>query len=219
MWLLGAVQVFAKRLRAQPSAHWHRRLGYAFLLLWSLVVGPTSAYLSLTISARGLAGALGSALLLEITLLSYYFLFLAWRVARRRRHGAASLRLHGRLMSLGILTTMALLVQRVAAFGCLIARRVACAQLQRLGVAHWPHLLRAYGSDEHIFDATMLLTAGGLLALADGPRAHYRVFYIGDEEVEEVFGAAEMSTRERWAWRLRWPAYLLARACATWTRV
>lgn len=75
-------------------------------------MGPTSAYLSLVIKGVPPLGTLGSIILMDVTFLSYYFFYRAWCVARARLNGGHSLVLHGRLMGLGILTTMSLLGQR-----------------------------------------------------------------------------------------------------------
>ena len=50
-------------------------------------------------------------MLCDITFLSYYMFYRAWRVARLRKQGSKSLQLHGNLMGLGLIGTMAMLPQ------------------------------------------------------------------------------------------------------------
>ena len=91
----------------------HRALGYAFLALWTFVVCPTSAYLSLQIQGDTIWGTLAVVTLLDVTFLSAYTFYRGWRLARRRRRGEHSLTLHGNLMGLGLLGTMSQIPQRL----------------------------------------------------------------------------------------------------------
>ena len=55
MWCLGGVQMCAKSMRKHyPAAH--RATGIAFLLTWSLFVGPTAFYLSLLVRGDSIFG-------------------------------------------------------------------------------------------------------------------------------------------------------------------
>ena len=135
MWALGMIQLLNKRLRAtRPRLHralgvvflldWAFVVGPTSLTsrlnracptlsppnpkLQSLRRMPrvdSSFYLSLSIQGDSLFGTLASVVLCDVTLLSYYFFWRAWRVARERRQGDHSLALHGNLMGMGIVTT------------------------------------------------------------------------------------------------------------------
>ena len=238
MWALAFEQIVGGRIRREwPAAH--RACGRLFLALWYLAVGPTSAYLSLTIQVPGLMGTLACAILLDVTLLAYYFFHVAWRVARVRERGAESLRLHGRLMVLGVLMTMVLLVQRGSAFGLLALRNAALFCLDAgyegrgggsggsvggssglmsgdsrvLWLADW---LRATVTNENVFGVTMVVTGCGFLMLMDGPRSRLAWWHLSEQDAEEIAapGGARLSMADRWRWRLRFAAYLVARSVA-----
>lgn len=121
MWMLGGVQMSARWMRVSyPSAH--RALGYAFLVLWACVVGPSAMFLSLCIRGESYLGTLASVTLLDVTCMAYYIFWRAWRVARLREQGSRSMQLHGNLMAMACLMTMAQLPQRLIQL-VLIVRR------------------------------------------------------------------------------------------------
>uniref|UniRef100_A0A7S3TIF4 Uncharacterized protein n=2 Tax=Emiliania huxleyi TaxID=2903 RepID=A0A7S3TIF4_EMIHU len=140
MWLLGGVQMCGGWLRREHPAL-HRVMGYCFLLCWALFVGPTACYLSLLVRGDSLFGTLSSLTLLDVTFLSYYCFFRAWRVARLRSQGARSLQLHGNLMGLGCLGTMSQLPQRFFQVH-FVALRWICVRL--LGLVSPPHAVEVF---------------------------------------------------------------------------
>eukprot|EP00439_Symbiodinium_sp_Y106_P033158 s3948_g3.t5 len=95
MWSLAAVQVLGEQLRRRRDLAWiHRLAGQAMLLLFFLVVLPTSLYLSALqhLGDRGpkhprridvLAPAV-AAVLLDTAFCTAFFLYRGWRVARLR---------------------------------------------------------------------------------------------------------------------------------------
>ena len=220
MWVFGASQVLLRPLRKGRLAWVHRSCGYAFLMLWVAIVGPTSFYLSLVIKGEPPLGTLGSIILLDVTFLSYYFFFRAWRVARERLSGAHSLMLHGRLMSLGLLTTMSLLGQRMFVFTAVAARTAAVLLLRRM-----PHsaaeslasLLESVVSDKALFGVSLMFTGAGYLGFVDGPRSPWLDWGFSKADEHEMYGG-EARADHRWRWRCRLLVYLVARGMLEWWR-
>jgi hypothetical protein len=225
MWILGAVQVCVKRLRRPPHAWVHRFCGQVFVGLWLFIVGPTSYYLSAVIKApSSVVGTLSSVLLMDYATLSYFFFLRALTVARRRKSGPRSLALHGQLMRLGYLATMALLGQRQFILMLLALRGVISAAAPVLdgsgplpisapwlaAAARW--VAGVALSNETLWCVSMTGAAGAAVALCDGPRTCWlgREFDHGivERERDEAFGALG---RWRWAWRSRWVLYALLR--------
>lgn len=231
MWGLGSVQLLGKGLRrARPKLH--RALGLLFLLDWALLCGPTSFYLSLYLRTNTLLGTLGSLTLLDVTALSYYFFWRAWRVARARAQGVRSLQLHGNLMGFGVIGTMNQLPQRFFMAVMLLARAAARTALLWLGARPAAAALRDSVTDEAIFGLSMLLGPCIVLMLVDGPRTRVaRRSAEGTALRQTLWGASEVDEREmyaydvearatRWRWRARIAVYALARGLVTdwWTR-
>lgn len=220
MWVFGASQVLLRPLRKGRLAWVHRMCGYAFLMLWVAIVGPTSFYLSLVIKGEPPLGTLGSIILLDVTFLSYYFFFRAWRVVRERLSGAHSLMLHGRLMSLGLLTTMSLLGQRMFVFTAVAARTTAVLLLRRV-----PHsdaealasLLESVVSDKALFGISLMVTGAGYLGFVDGPRSPWLDWGFSKADEREMYGG-EARADHRWRWRCRLLVYLVARGTLEWWR-
>ena len=238
MWALGAVQLMGKRLR-RTWPRVHRLSGAVFLLDWALIVGPTSFYLSLVIRGDSLFGTLASMSLLDVTFLSYYFFWRAFRVARERDRtpgsakGARSLQLHGNLMGFGTMATMNQLPQRAIMLS-LMAIREATHWLLR-HVVHVPGgaaLVREWLTDPTMFGLSMYLGPAVTLAMIDGPRTPWFHQTAEKNSLRDVFwGSSEAEEREmypyevdacamRWRWRSRVLVFALARGAATswWSR-
>ena len=231
MWLLGAVQIVLGWLRRGRHAWIHRTLGYLFLGLWVLFVGPTSAYLSLMIQADTIWGTPASTTLLDVTAMSYYTFYRAWRVARLRRRGTHSLKLHGNLMSLGCLVTMAQIPQRLLMLLLLAMRECVTWPLHLMGQRDLALALRQAVTEQTIFSFSMMLGSLGSLVLIDGPRGTWakmfggktpdpRVFGDSHEDESEMYAYDVTACHERWKWRARLLVYAIARGWATawWSR-
>jgi len=215
MWAIGAVQVLAKTLRVGPRARQHRLFGYVFLLVYWIVVWPTSFWLGLNQRIEH-GGPIVTAILLEIVVSSGYFFWRAFRVVRLRRRGTISLVLHGKLMRCGLVMTMAILPQRL---------------IQLVLTSFWwvAYLTRVYvckpifGSEStncvasanlqgHQMNYTysMIVTSIGFVVcghIKEGPRGRIWRQYLGDEHLEEAYGSLKASSLERGAWLARWPIY------------
>jgi len=187
MWSLGAVQVVWERARRSPELVWaHRRMGQAMLLVFFVVVFPTSLYLTFRQRVDWLSTGVG-AVLLDTAFCTAYFLYRGWRVVRRRRTSKA-LGLHGRLMQCGVLMSMSILPQRFL-------------QL---------YLTAQFKAHQLNYSISILVTAILFVVFGhflDGPRGGIWMACIGREHCEEAYGSAVPSAAERWAWRLRWVAY------------
>lgn len=229
MWMLGGCQMSARFLRkSYPSLH--KVFGYGFLALWMLVVGPSAAILSLLVEGDSVLGTLSAVTLLDVTFLSYFLFYRAWRVARRREQGAHSLNLHGQLMGLGCLCTMAQLPQRAIQAALIACRATVVAPLELL---HWhgtAHLLRYWWSDQGIFGASMAMGNFFILTLVDGPRTAFLKRKTAKWWSDTMYGQSERDememwdydvgdARTRWRWRARFAAYAIARGIVTggWT--
>ena len=183
----------------------HRLSGAVFLLDWALIVGPTSFYLSLVIRGDSLFGTLASMSLLDVTFLSYYFFWRAFRVARERDRtpgsakGARSLQLHGNLMGFGTMATMNQLPQRAIMLS-LMAIREATHWLLR-HVVHVPGgaaLVREWLTDPTMFGLSMYLGPAVTLAMIDGPRTPWFHQTAEKNSLRDVFwGSSEAEERER----------------------
>jgi hypothetical protein len=238
MWALGAVQLMGKRLR-RTWPRVHRLSGAIFLLDWALVVGPTSFYLSLVIRGDGLFGTVASMSLLDVTFLSYYFFYRAWRVARERDRtpgsakGARSLQMHGNLMGFGTLATMNQLPQRVFMLLLMAIRELAYLLLRHvIGSPGGAILVREWLTDPAMFGLSMFLGPIVTLATIDGPRTPwfrkasvrnplYHVFWgASDAEEREMYPYEAEACAARWRWRSRVLVFALARGAATswWSR-
>ena len=188
--------------------------------MWVAIVGPTSFYLSLVIQGDPPLGTLGSIVLLDVTFLSYYFFFRAWRVAREQLSGAHSLMLHGRLMSLGLLTTMSLLGQRMFVFAAVAARTAALLLLRRMpaaAAATLASLIESVLSDKAIFGISLMVTGAGYLGFVDGPRSPWLDWGFSKADEREMYGG-EARADHRWRWRSRLLVFLVARGTLDWWR-
>ncbi|CAL1139846.1 unnamed protein product [Cladocopium goreaui] len=113
MWILAAVQIrIETRKRQSPALH--RLTGVVMLLLFFLIVFPSSLYLSALQRIEYWAPAV-AAVLLDTAGCTAFFLYRGWRVARLRAT-SESLALHGRLMQCGVMMSMAILPQRFLQF-------------------------------------------------------------------------------------------------------
>jgi len=227
MWVLGAGQFLLKPFRRGRLAWIHRTMGLAFLLLWFLVAGPTAAYLSL-FTGNGLRQAqimmaIFSAVSLETTVWAYYCFWRAWRVARCRANGAASIKLHNKLMACGIFFTMTILYQRPLQF-CVIGLRhllllLAASLDETLVWTRWAMEGLALTVLDHNvgLSVTTLLFGWFQLYLLDGPRSWVVSSVLGlrNVEVEEAFGSKEPGPWELMMWRLRLPVYICLRGIVT----
>lgn len=191
MWALGAMQIFCERTRKHPESAWrHRRAGEAMLGLFFATVLPTSLYLTVLQRIDYLSPAVG-AVLLDTAFCTTYFLLRGWRVGRLRR-SAKSMSLHGRLMQCGVVMSMSILPQR-------LLQLYLTMQLK----------------DYHQLNYTISIMVTSVLFVLfghflDGPRGGVWLASIGAENAEEAYGSARAGPLERWAWRLRWLAYMAA---------
>ena len=229
MWLLGAVQTLGKGLRrSRPKLH--RTLGAIFLLDWALIVGPTALYLSLYIQGDSMFGTLSAMILCDVTLLSYYFFWRAWRVARERVRGARSLQLHGNLMGMGMLGTMSQLPQRIFMLLILLSRKSITDSMlyfhcdkAAAGLSYWV-------TDQFAFGLSMVLGGAIVLFAVDGPRTEHmnkgclprEKYPLRDgmygESVEdelEMYNYDVTKSSVRWRWRMRLAVYFVARGVVT----
>ncbi|CAJ1350180.1 unnamed protein product, partial [Effrenium voratum] len=111
MWILALVQIKGENLRKRMHTAWvHRWAGKVMLLVFFLLVLPTSLYLSALQKIDYLAPAV-AAVLLDTAFCTAFFLYRGWRVARLRLT-PKSLALHGKLMQCGVMMSMAILPQR-----------------------------------------------------------------------------------------------------------
>eukprot|EP00933_Yihiella_yeosuensis_P027516 TRINITY_DN2140_c1_g1_i1.p1 TRINITY_DN2140_c1_g1~~TRINITY_DN2140_c1_g1_i1.p1 ORF type:complete len:355 (+),score=30.64 TRINITY_DN2140_c1_g1_i1:29-1066(+) len=189
MWCMGAVQVFGENLRKSAATAWiHRLTGRLFLLLFFIIVFPTSLYLTAFQRIDYLAPAVG-AVLLDTGFCTAYFLYRGWRVARLRL-SQKSLTLHGRLMQCGIVMSMSILPQR-------LLQLYLSIQLQN-------HPQVNYSAS--ILVTSILFVLFG--HFKEGPRGGIWMTCIGLENAEEAFGSARPSMVEVWFWKLRWLMYM-----------
>lgn len=229
MWLLGAVQALGKGLRrSRPKLH--RALGVVFLLDWALIVGPTALYLSLYIQGDSMFGTLSAMVLCDVTLLSYYFFWRAWRVARERVRGAKSLQLHGNLMGMGMLGTMSQLPQRLFMLIILFIRKSISESLLYFHCDRAAAGLRYWVTDQFAFGLSMVLGGAIVLFAVDGPRTEYmnkgclprekyplREGMFGEtvEDELEMYPYDVTKPSVRWKWRTRLFVYFVARGVVT----
>lgn len=190
MWAMAAVQVWGEQLRKRPETAWiHRRTGQIFLLLFFSVIFPTSLYLSALQRIDHFAPAV-AAVLLDTAFCTMYFLFRGWRVARLRST-PRSLSLHGKLMQCGVMMSMSILPQRLLQFYL---------------------TMQVKGHYQMNYSLSILVTSILFVLFGhfkDGARGGIWLNCIGTENAEEAFGSLRASAPERWAWRLRWLAYVL----------
>lgn len=221
-WLLGAEQVFMKDWRQGHLAIVHRAAGYVFILLFVLIVGPTSFYLSLCLRGK-YGGLLVSCMLIDVTVLSYYFFWRALQVARHRRRGSASLANHGRLMKCGLLMTMFQVPQRALMSGLLVIKKMLLSfrdvfdSYSTVDSSSGSPLDVLILSDQSVYTISMayysivILTIGGSCShLVIGPRSVLWADLIGAANHDEAYGSKEVGVFEAWAWRLRWLVYASA---------
>ena len=237
LWLLGALQMLGRRSLRESHPAVHKATGYLFLMTWALLVAPTSFYLSLLVQADAYTGTLCTMVLLDVTLLSGYFFWRAWRVARLRDSGRHSLALHAKLMSLGLFGTMSQLPQRCIML-LLMALRAVWATLGSHGASNNVHGRdRApVVSDAALFSISMISSQAIFLFFLDGPRSPWirrRIRHSMEGGLAEttLWGASERDEYEmyaydpltpsaRWKWRSRIVVYALARGAVTgwWAR-
>eukprot|EP00439_Symbiodinium_sp_Y106_P032204 s3948_g3.t2 len=200
MWSLAAVQVLGEQLRRRRDLAWiHRLAGQAMLLLFFLVVLPTSLYLSALqhLGDRGpkhprridvLAPAV-AAVLLDTAFCTAFFLYRGWRVARLRA-SSKSIAVHGKLMQCGTMMSMAILPQR-------FLQLYLTMQLK--------------GHHQVNYSASILVTSILFFVFGHfqkGPRGFIWMNCIGSDNAEEAFGSRHASPLEQWSWKLRWLAYV-----------
>jgi len=189
MWSLAAVQVLGEQLRRRRDLAWiHRLAGQAMLLLFFLVVLPTSLYLSALQRIDVLAPAV-AAVLLDTAFCTAFFLYRGWRVARLRA-SSKSIAVHGKLMQCGTMMSMAILPQR-------FLQLYLTMQLK--------------GHHQVNYSASILVTSILFFVFGHfqkGPRGFIWMNCIGSDNAEEAFGSRHASPLEQWSWKLRWLAYV-----------
>lgn len=222
LWVFGSIQMLAWPLRRGWLKIFHKVFGYACLLIWAFVVGPTSFYLSLFIKAGSLLGAFASIVLLDVTFTTYYMFWRAWRVVRERRQAERSILLHGNLMALGLLGTMTQLPQRLLQF-TLVTIRAVCVFVLRSAQLPWAAAtLERLVSHPFLFGISLVI--GNLVSLffIDGPRSSFlkanatedqRVVFWGktQRDEDELYPYDLTNCRVRWQWRARFAVFCLAR--------
>ena len=198
LWILGTLNTLVPVFRRRQELRFiHKGIGYAFLSLWMLVVGPTSAYLSLCIRADPIFGHFASVVLLDVTFLTYYFFWRAWRVARERRQGQCSLALHGNLMALGLMGSMSQLPQRGIQLAMILVRALVLACLRWMGLPHAAEQVAQVLSHQLLLGQSMLAGNIYIIVLIDGPRGpilkrpeqsseEFRVSVCGETDADEA---------------------------------
>lgn len=187
MWILAAVQIrIETRKRQSPAVH--RCTGTVMLLLFFLIVFPSSLYLSALQRIEYWAPAV-AAVLLDTAGCTAFFLYRGWRVARLRAT-SESLALHGRLMQCGVMMSMAILPQRFLQFYLSMQFRTFPQVNYSASILVTSVLFFVYG---HFFE---------------GPRGRIWAQCIGAEHLEEAFGSRQPSMWERYMWKFRWLAYV-----------
>ena len=228
LWLFGSVNTLAPSLRKNKELTCiHKGIGYAFLGLWALIVGPTSMYLSLKVRGDPIFGTLASVVLLDVTFLTYYYFWRAWRCARERRQDARSLALHGNLMALGLLGTMSQIPQRVIQLLLIGLRAGVLTLLSGIDSPTAALTLGKTLSHEVLFGQSMLAGNIFMIVLVDGPRTEFlkdpkqytrelRVSLYGetDADEQEMYPYDLSNPRVRWQWRARIVTYFLLRGAA-----
>lgn len=187
MWLLAAVQIRVET-RKRQTAQLHRLTGMGMLLLFFVIVFPSSLYLSALQRIEYWAPAV-AAVLLDTAGCTAFFLYRGWRVARLRSSPQA-LQLHGRLMQCGVMMSMAILPQRFLQFYLSMQLRMSHQVNYSASILVTSILFFIYG---HFFE---------------GPRGRIWVQCIGAENLEEAFGSRHPSMWEKYLWKFRWLAYV-----------
>eukprot|EP00746_Dinoflagellata_sp_MGD_P037501 gnl/MRDRNA2_/MRDRNA2_190132_c0_seq1.p1 gnl/MRDRNA2_/MRDRNA2_190132_c0~~gnl/MRDRNA2_/MRDRNA2_190132_c0_seq1.p1 ORF type:complete len:357 (-),score=43.13 gnl/MRDRNA2_/MRDRNA2_190132_c0_seq1:5-1075(-) len=214
-WCTGALQIWGKSLRRVQGGWIHRLVGYVCFGVFFLAVAPTSAYLSLFLGVGNLSG-LQTIVFLDTVAISWFYMWRALQVIRVRRNGAASVRIHARLVQAGILLSATILVQRGALMGVYGVRLAAwvvgenISALQTTVEAWLP-------SHDTCVTISVVAPAAVFFFLLDyldsGPRSLGSLF-LDQDEIEEGLGPPP-PIWERWAWRLRLPFYFCLRALVT----
>ena len=230
MWICGSIQMSWRSLRqTQPKVH--RALGYGFLTIWGLLVGPTACCLSLIVRGDSIFGTLSSVTLVDVTFLSYYLFYRAWRVARERQQGKHSLHLHGNIMGLACICTMVQIPQRIIQAFFIGLRAAISTLLHMLAPLAISSAFKYYVTHEAVFGLSMALGNGLILVLVDGPRTQFFKARAGKQFHAWAYGDTDRDTDEmwpydpvhdvsvRWRWRSRLAIFALARGALTagWT--
>jgi uncharacterized membrane protein len=230
MWICGSIQMCWRSMR-QNQPRMHRALGYGFLLTWGLLVGPTACWLSLIVRGDSVFGTVASVTLLDVTFLSYFLFYRAWRVARERQQGKHSLNLHGNIMGLACICTMIQIPQRIIQAGFIALRAAVGTVLHLLAPHAAASAFKYYVTHEAVFGLSMALGNGLILALVDGPRTEFFRARAGKEFRAWAYGSTDRDCDEmwpydpvndasaRWRWRSRLFVFALARGVITagWT--
>ncbi|CAL1138234.1 unnamed protein product [Cladocopium goreaui] len=195
MWILAAVQIrIETRKRQSPALH--RLTGVVMLLLFFLIVFPSSLYLSALQRIEYWAPAVPwrgddptmdiqrvAAVLLDTAGCTAFFLCAAlWEDARHQ--WSESLALHGRLMQCGVMMSMAILPQRFLQFYLSMQFRTfpqAGGGMLDMDDCRTKHQVN--------YSASILVTSVLFFVYGhffEGPRGRIWVQCIGAEHLEEV---------------------------------
>ena len=189
----------------------------------------------LLVQADAYTGTLCTMVLLDVTLLSGYFFWRAWRVARLRDSGRLAA-LHAKLMSLGLFGTMSQLPQRCIMLLLMALRAMGDARSHGASNNVHGRDRAPVVSDAALFSISMISSQAIFLFFLDGPRSPWirrRIRHSMEGGLVEttLWGASERDEYEmyaydpltpsaRWKWRSRIVVYALARGAVTgwWAR-
>merc|ERR1712107_41147 len=169
-----------------------------------------------------------SVISLDTTLWAYVSFWCGWRLARRRSLGARSFVLHSQAMAAGCGFTMTILFQRPVQFIMIVVRKCLLTGVEFLPPSNvwlrWGMEGFAHGFLDHNVCLSLSTAVMGWfhVLLLDGPRSWIVISMLdlSEEEIVEIFGSKEPSSRELLFCRLRIPFYLVVRAIVTdcWTQ-